>query len=290
MKTSFEKSISAVITTILALITLGLSAQEKSEPEAIPDSVTVKAKESKHSLYANAGIGYNMLYMGTSLSQDKPYFSGGLIYGFGEELFLSVSGYHLNAYDAGVAFSTYSIIYSHTFNSWFDISLSASRYQVNKNLTDTLFTSFIYGDLTLGFDWNLLYTKISAGGLFSESSTAYFQFRNSRFFKTPDFLKGKAYLSFDPYVNLLFGMLTETSDGTVVSPPFHKGKSGSGSSSTTSTKFSLMEVDLGIPISFNIGKFTLDAEPGYAFPLYTDPSSGNTSGFTFNIGLYFRII
>jgi|WetSurMetagenome_2_1015567.scaffolds.fasta_scaffold00021_47 hypothetical protein len=290
MKTSFEKSISALITIILAFITLELSAHENQEPGAIPDSVTVKAKESKHSLYANAGLGYNMLYMGTSLSQDKPYFSGGVIYGFREELFLSVSGYHLNAYDAGVAFSTYSLIYSHTFNSWFDISLSASRYQVNKNLTDTLFTSFYYGDITLGFDWNLLYTKISAGGLFSESSAAYFQLRNSRFFKTSDFINGKAYLSFDPYVNLLFGVLTETSDGTVVSPPFHKGKSGGGSSSTTSTKFSLIEVDLGIPISFNIGKFTIDAEPGYAYPLYTDTSSGNTSGFTFNIGLYFRIL
>lgn len=267
-----------------------LSAQQDVKTLSGNDSSTVENSESKHSLYATTGIGYNMIYMGTSLSQDKPYYSGGLIYGFKNELFLSASAFHLNAYDPFISFSTFALSYSHTFNSWFDISLSASRYQVNKTLADTLFTSFLYGDLTLGFDWKLLYTKISAGGLFSEASGVYFQLRNSRFFETPQIFNDKANFSFDPYVNLLFGTMTETKDGTlVVTPPFGRGNPGGGSSSETSTRFSLMEIDLGLPVSFNIGKFTFDAEPGYAIPLYSDPSAVNTSGFVFTMGIYFKI-
>jgi hypothetical protein len=214
--------ISFLIFTII-LSTSEISAQTDLKTDSVPDANT-GTTDSKHSIYASAGIGYNMVYMGTSLSQDKPYYSGGLIYGFNNELFASASTFHLDAYDPFLSFSTFSLIYNHTFNSWFDIALSASRYQVNKELTDTLFSSFFYVDATLGFDWKILYTKISAGTILAESSSLYCQLRNSRYFETPSFMSGKAYFSFDPYVNMLFGTLTETKDGTtVITPPF-RGK------------------------------------------------------------------
>lgn len=108
-----------------------------------------------------------------------------------------------------MAFYIGSLNYSHVINNWFDISAGVYRYQVDQSLTDTLFSSFTYGDLTLGFDWKLLYSKISAGGLFAEENQAYFQLRNSRYFQTPEFFKGKANISLDPYANLLFGTVTE---------------------------------------------------------------------------------
>lgn len=275
--------------TFIFISTLVISAQTDLKPDSVPDA-NAGTTESKHSLFASAGLGYNMVYMGTSLSQDKPYYSGGLIYGFNNDLFASASTFHLDAYDPFLAFSTFSLIYNHTFNSWFDIALSASRYQVNKTLTDTLFSSFFYVDAALGFDWKILYTKISAGTILSESSSLYIQLRNSRYFETPSFMNGKAYFSFDPYVNMLFGTLTETKDGsTVVTPPFRGGKKGGGNSAETTTKFSLMEIDLGIPISFNIGRFTIDAEPGYLIPLYSDAASGS-DGFLFTMGIYFKIL
>lgn len=278
-----------LISTII-LSTSGISAQSDLKTDSVPDK-NAGNSELKHNIYSTAGLGYNMVYMGTSLSQDKPYYSGGLVYGFRNELFATASTFHLNAYDPFLSFSTFSLTYNHTFNTWFDIALSASRYQVNKVLADTLFSSFFYVDAALGFDWKILYTKISAGSILSESSGLYFQLKNSRYFETPSFLNGKAYFSFDPYVNMLFGMLSETKDGTiVVTPPFRGGKSGSGSSSETTTKFSLMEIDLGIPISFNIGRFTIDAEPGYIIPLYSDASSSNSNGFLFTMGIYFRIL
>ena len=250
---------------------------------------------SAHALYASAGIGNNMVYMGSSISGDKPYYFGSLTYGFKEKLYASVSSVHLAAFDQFLAFNTFSLNYSNTFNSWFDLSAGVSRYQVNSELTDTLFGNFFYGDLTLGFDWKLLYTKLSAGGVFSESSGLYLQLRNSRYFETPQFFNEKANISFDPYVNMLFGTLTETttSSGTTIGisqPCSAKKTSGKNPSGTTVTEFfSLMEVNLGIPVAFNMGRVTIEADPGFIFPLYSDTDPLNPKGFSFLLSCYVKI-
>jgi len=286
-----------IMTGMLAvLFPVSLNAQEDTQSVLqVREKEFVEEPVSPHSLYTGIGLGNNMVYMGSSISQDKPYYYGSLTYGFKDKLYASVSSFHLAAYNQFLAFNTFSLNYSQTFNSWFDMSISLSRYQVNNQLTDTLFNSFIYGDLTFGFDWRILYSKLSAGGIFSESSGAYFQLRNSRYFETPLFFKGKANISFDPYVNMLFGTLTETttSSGTVtgVTQPFNSKKTSGRSSSGTTTReyFSLMEVDLGIPVAFTIGKVTIEAEPGFILPLYSETDPNNPKGFSFLLSCYLRI-
>jgi len=235
-----------------------------------------------------------MVYMGTSISQDKPVFTGSLTYGLKDKLYASVSTYHLSAFDPFLAFHTFSLSYNQAINDWLDISLGVSRYQVASSLTDTLFKSFTYGNFALGFDWKILYTNISVGGIFSEGSSAYMQLRNSRYFQTPEFSKGKAFFSFDPCINMLFGSLTRTvtSEGTTIgiSQPFSSKGSGRNSSQATSTFFGIMEVDLGIPVAFNAGKFTIEAEPGYILPFYSDTEIFNPKGFLFLLNFYFRIL
>jgi len=265
-----------------------LSVTQDQYPENTGETV------STHSFYTGAGLGNNMVYMGSSISQDKPYYYGNLTYGFKDKLYASVTSFHLAAYEPFLSFNTFSLNYSQTFNSWFDISLGLSRYQVNKQLADTLFNSFVYGDATFGFDWRILYTKLSAGGIFSESSGIYFQVRNSRYFETPPFFNGKAYISFDPNINMLFGTLTETTtaDGTVtgVTQPFNSKKSsGRNSSETTRDYFSLMEVDLDFPVAFNYSNLTIEVEAGYILPLYSDTDPMNPKGFSFLLSCYFRI-
>lgn len=281
---------------ILFLLSSTINAQENlTLPQQKQDSA-VKAKDtSQHSLYTSIGYGNNMVYMGTSISQDKPFYFGTLTYGYNNEFYASVSTYHLSAFDPLLAFNTFSLSYNHDFNSWLDISLGISRYQVASELTDTLFNNFFYGDLAIGFDWNILYTNLSVGGIFSESSSAYFQLRNSRYFQTQRFNNGKAYFSFDPYLNMLFGTLTKTvtADGTTIgiSPPFGTGRSsvGGNPSGTTTKIFSLMEIDLGLPVGFTIGKLTVEAEPGYVIPLYSETDILNPQGFTLLLNCYFRI-
>jgi len=282
---------------MLVISFINASAQENSAAVSRKLNVTSpNKKESPHSLYTGIGFSNNMIYMGSNISLDKPVYSGSITYGYKNMLFASVSLNHLTAFDPLLAFSTFSLSYNHDFNSWFDISLSVSRYQVNSELTDTLFNNFFYGNLALGFDWKILYTNLSVGGIFSEASNAYFQLKNSRYFETPKFMKNKAYFSFDPYVNLLFGTLTKTTttDGTSigVSPPFKTGRSsggGGGSSGTTLTFFSLMEVDLGIPVAFNTCKLTIEAEPGYILPSYSDTGVQSPKGFTLFLNIYYKI-
>jgi hypothetical protein len=281
------KNIRIVTAILLILVIAGsdsLNAQEE-EPQT-------------HTLYGSTGFGTNMAYMGSLISGDKPYYYGGLFYGFKEKIYASVSTFHLAAFDQFLAFNTFALSYSRTVSSWFDFSAGVSRYQVNNELTDTLFSSFFYGDLTLGFDWKILYTKISTGGVFAESSGLYLQMRNSRYFQTPQLFNGKAYFSFDPYFNMLFGTLTETTTSTgttvgVIQPFSPKKTSGRGSSGTTTTTrefFSLMEVDLGMTVAFIMGRVTIEADPGFILPLYSETDPLNPKGFCFLLSCYVKIL
>jgi len=289
-----------------------------------PDTVSSSVKKDRHTLYSAAGYGSNMIYLGSTISQDNPYSFAALSYSYKSSLNLTVSAIHLANYDPYVAFYTGSLGYSHTFNSWFDISVSASRYQVAPRLREILFNNFWYGDLTLGVDWKILYTKLSAGWLFTSESNMYYQVRNSRYFATYSFFRKKAWISFDPYVNILFGTLStiESNTDTVktVTYPFYQSGSGtgagsgngngngSGSGSGTSTtptspvtttqtvttsvlskKFGIMEIDMGIPVAFNTDRFIIEAEPGYVLPMFDETYFPGTKGFVFMINCYIKI-
>lgn len=290
------KYILKVIFFSLCLLPLYISAQTGNKSLQISDTLKTKSKGSSHALYAGAGYGSNMICLGSTISQDQPYSYGSLSYGFRNELYATVSAVHLSELTPYMAFYIGSLNYGHAFNKWFDISAGVYRYQVIPSLSDTLFSSFTYCDLTLGFDWKIIYTKISASGLFSEENQAYFQFRNSKYFQTQEFLKGKANISFDPYVNLLFGTLvdveTSTETNVVVSSPGRKWKNkkqGTTTYTSYSKRFGLMEADFGIPIAFNTDFMTVEVEPSYIIPFYDDTYFSGTKGFIFQVSLFFRI-
>lgn len=284
----------------LCLITLNMQAQTASNSFQASDTSKTLSKGSSHTIYSGGGYGSNMIYLGSTISQDHPYGYGSVSYGFKSEFFASVSAVHLSGLNPFISFYIGSLSYSHTFNKWFDISAGVYRYQVDPLLTDTLFSSFTYGNVTLGFDWNILYTKISAGGLFSDNSQAYYQITNSRYFQTPEFFRGKANFSFDPYFNLLLGTITEVESTTEISfyyslsSPQRKWRNnGQGSSTNTtytySDRFGLLEIDLGIPVAFNTDFMTIEAEPSYVIPLYDDTYYPGVKGFIFQLSLLFRI-
>src|SRR4030042_7052509 len=221
----------SVLVCGLSMILLPLNALSQSDTATAVNPVDTSI--SPHSFYASLGYGSNMIYLGSTISQNQSYGYGSLVYGFKDALYASFSAVHLAELDPFMAFYIGSLSYNHTFNSWFDISAGIYRYQFAPSLADTLFNSFFYGDLTLGFDWKILYTKVSAGSIFSEGSQGYLQVTNSRYLQTPAFGKKKAYFSFNPYLNILFGSLTriETSTDTIitVSSPILKNVSGTGS-------------------------------------------------------------
>lgn len=251
-----------------------------------------------HALYGGIGYGSNMIYLGSTISQNSSFAYSSLVYGYKNEFFVSLSTMHLDGFKPFFPLNTGSLSYSHTFNSWFDISAGIYGYYVNPSLRDSLFDNFIYADLTLGVDWRLLYSKISLGGLKMDQSQFYFQVRNSRYFQTPDILNGKATLSFDPYVNLIWGNITtaetvNNSDTTVsILPPFGQGKPGNQTSSETvyTNDFRLMEIDFGLPISINFDFMSVEVEAGYVLPLSSDPYYQSSKGFLFLVSAFMKIL
>ena len=261
------------------------------------DTAGTTDKSSVHSFYAGTGYGSNMLYLGTTMSQDNGFGYASAAYGFMDKLYLTATGYTIGNFTPFTAFYSLGVNFSHTFNSWFDISTTASRYNVAASLRDTLFSNFTYTDATLGFDWRILYSKLSVGGLFADGGQFYLQTRHSRYFETPSFAGDRAFFSFDPYVNILFGnMITvEATDNTTESSvlpgnkPWQRNRGNIPAGSTYSEKFGLMEIDLGLPVAFSYDFLTVEIEPGYVIPLYSETGSSGTRGFLLLTSIFFRI-
>jgi len=271
------------------------------------DTLKVASEGSRHALYTGIGYGSNMVYMGSTISHNQPFGYSALSYGFNNEFYATVAAIHLSYSDPLVTFYTGSLNYNHAFNSWFDISAGVYRYQVHLSLADTLLRNFTYGDLTLGIDWRLIYSKISVGTLLSDENQTYLQIRNSRYFKTPEFSRKKFYISFDPYINLLLGprYKVESTAETYLAPSPTYQNPGSNSqnitskSSTTGTSiptyttysrdFGFREIDFSLPVTFNSDRLYLEVEPSYVLPLYKDSYIAVPKGFVFIISCFFRI-
>jgi len=238
-----------------------------------------------------------MIYLGSTISENQPYLYGNLTYGFKNKLYASITPVHLTGLNTFFPFYIGALNYSKTINSWFDIALGAYRYQVPVSLADTLFSSFTYGDLTLGFDWKILYSKITMGGLISEENQVYLQFRNSRYFETAYFMKGKANISFDPYANLLFGTLFEvqTSEETTIiaSTPGRQWRRYTNPGTTGNIsyvrKIGALAADFGIPVSFNTNKVVIEAELNYTLPLSGKQKDSSPKGFVFLLSAFLKI-
>ena len=265
----------------------------------LPDSLNNNRSDTasgvfRHALYTGAGYGSNMIYLGSTVSGNKPFGYAALTYGYNNEFFAGVSALKLFDKDPGNAFYSGTLGYSHVFNSWFDVSTSVSGYMFSRTTGDSLFSDFIYGDLTLGFDWKLIYSKISLGALITDETNPYMQLRNSRFFETGKFLNDKATISFDPYFNLIFGNLIEskTTYGTNVKKPGfgkHNPNKPLFLYNSYSSTFKLQEIDFGVPAALNFEKLTVEAETSYIFPAYDDSEFPGPKGFVFLLSAYFRI-
>jgi hypothetical protein len=294
MRKSISLKLGITCGILLQVFNTVVSAQQINEQTSLSDTATAAGKGSVHALYAGTGYGSNMIYMGTTMSQDHSFGYASVSYGFKDKLYLTATGYTINDFSPFMAFNSLGISFAHTFNSWFDISTGLSRYNVAASLRDTLFSNFTYADATLGFDWRILYSKISLGGLFADGGQFYLQTRHSRYFETPSFAGDKAFFSFDPYVNIIFGKMvsitTASGTTTTVSPGYKPwGNSSQGSTGSYTETFGPMEIDFGVPIAFSYDFFTIEAEPGYVLPLYSETGTTGMKGFLFMVSAFFRI-
>jgi hypothetical protein len=304
-----SQSLSRIKLYSILMLIIPLNSYSQTDTLSLQKTDTLKtvSKGSRHALYTGIGYGSNMIYMGSTISHNQPFGYSALSYGFNNEFYATFSAIHLSNVEPFAAFYTGSLNYNHVFNSWFDISVGAYRYQVPASLADTLLNNFTYGDLTLGIDWRLIYSKISVGTLLSDESQTFFQIKNSRYFQTPEFSRKKLYISFDPYINLLLGPRYKAEYTTEIylsgSPTYQNlGSSSQNTINKTSTNgtaipinttysrdFGFKEIDFGLPVSLNSDRIAVEAEASYVLPLYNDYYFPGPKGFVFIISCFFRI-
>jgi hypothetical protein len=249
-----------------------------------------------HSLYASVGSGSNMIFLGSTISRDQPFYSTAVTYGYKNSFYASASASHIIGVNPLIAYYSLSLNYSHVFNSWFDISSSVAGNMTAESLQESLFSDFAFINLTTGFDWKLIYTKLSFGELISNNHQGYLQIRNSRYFATPQFFNGKGQISFDPNINVLFGDIIKIETTTGITRfgsaiPFHHFRKIPNSTiESYSYKFGLMDYEFSLPVTFSYDNFSIEAEPSYILPSYSNSVYHPPKGFTFFVNAYFRIL
>ena len=248
-----------------------------------------------HSLFSGIGSGSNMIFLGSTISKDKPFYSAALTYGYRNSLYVSASASHLTGISPYMAFYTLSINYNHAFNSWLDISSSIAGYKTPESLHEKLFSDFAFLNLTAGLDWKLLYTKLSFGGIISDYRRGYIQIRNSRYFETPEFFNGKGQITFDPNVNMLFGDIVKIKTVTGIkygsTAPFrHFRRIATSTTDSYSYVFGVMDFEFSLPVTFNYDKFSLEPELNYILPAQSNSDYPAPKGFTFFLNAFFRIL
>jgi hypothetical protein len=222
-------------------------------------------------------------------------YSGAITYGYRNSLYISASASHLAKTEPWLAFYSISANYSHTFNSWFDIASDIAVYMTHKSLQDTLFSNFGFLSFTAGFDWKLLYTRISVDGILSDVTKGYIEVANSRYFQTPEFFRGNAFISFNPDISILSGEIIKVETVTGVkkyglSPPFrHYKKNPVNPTDTYTSRFGLIDFEFSFPVTFNYKNVSIEAEPCYILPAYKNPGYPAPKGFSVYLSAYVRI-
>lgn len=269
-------------------VLLFISYEKVLGQELTTDSVTVNKAGSKHALYAGVGFGSNMLFSGVSLSGNQPYLSTDLLYSYNKNWMVSAIFYNLPGVDPALAFYDLSIAYRKTFNSHLDAGITLSRYSTASSLQDQYFGNFTYLSVSAGLDWRILYTKAVFSTMLEQDGASYLQIKNSHYFSTPDFFKGKAFFSFDPSVNMVFGDRYQTDEITT--------QVGGGNNQTPvnstlyKSSFGLLDMEFSIPVALNIGRATFEMEPLYYLPIHKDPDFPANKGMFFFLNLYFKIL
>lgn len=255
----------------------------------------VSNKNDAHQLFAGTGYGSNLIYYGTSISENQPYFSSELIYAWIGGLWAGAGFFHLPGEQPFVSFVDLSAGYSYVFSKVFDAGLAISQYHSSQSLDTTLFQNFTFLSANLGIDLKFLYSKITPGWLIADERNFYLLWDNSYYFNTPDLGPKGSFFSFNPTFSLMFGSYAYLSyfyyryggGGGGGQGPGHGGQ---GKALVEEHEnFRLLDMQFSIPVAFYSGRFSLEAEPAYFINFIDDDNGDSSKRFFFTLGVYYKI-
>src|SRR5512140_2904267 len=90
-------SFQSMVLILMCVEAMGQGGAKKTGVDS--DTSAEGSAVSPHSLFAGAGYGSNMIWLGSTISKSRPYGYGALTYGFRNEFYASFSSVHLSTVD-----------------------------------------------------------------------------------------------------------------------------------------------------------------------------------------------
>ncbi len=260
---------------------------------------TSATHKQAHTFYTGAGYGSNLIYYGTSVSGNQPYYSAELLYSWKGGIWAGAGFFHLPGNQPFFSFVDFSAGYNYVFNKVFDAGFSISQYFGGQSLDTTFYSSYTFLSANLGIDWVLAYTSVSPGWMLAEENSFYLLVDNSHFFRTPTLGKKGNYFSFNPGVSLMFGsyawltQIRRQGSGGGGGGGQGPGPGGTKSFYYTTTElredFRLLDLQIGLPMAFNTKRLSLEFEPAYFFNFIEDENGEKSGQFFFTAGIFLKI-
>jgi hypothetical protein len=248
-------------------------------------------------LSASLGYGSNLAFYGRIQPVNYPYLTTELLYTSKFGVWASVVVSNLLPTSTLVDETNLVVGWDGDLTKRLDASISYSRFFFPPN--SPLIKSSVNNSIEsyLGYDWGYLYSRLNADFLFGpDSRDGFVQLDNSRYFSLKRL--GKGVLSTEPKVSALAG--TQNFDAVSVVQQLQRGNStksiGKGktknhqiTTTTYSTRFSVLAYELQLPLSYTIGKVTGQATYRYLIPvnLVDDEESVASSFFTATLQVTF---
>ncbi|GAB3590179.1 hypothetical protein [Hymenobacter daeguensis] len=239
---------------------LGAGAHRAAAAPAPAD--TTDADVPKRSFSAALGYGSNSTYFGRSQAVAFPYLTADFTYTAKNGLYASVGLYNLLNTPTALDETDLSVGWDHDFGQTLDVSVSYARFffPTNSQLVKSNVNNAV--DAALGQDWGAVYSRLSATYLFGKSTSkgdAFLTLENSRSFEIPHVLGADNYLTIEPLVSVAAG--TQSFAEAALD------KRHGTSKVRNVRRFSVVDYEFSVPVSYTVGKLELAAGWRYVVPV-----------------------
>lgn len=220
----------------------------------------------KRSFAAALSYGSNSTYFGRSQAVAFPYAAATLTYSAKSGLYGSVEFYNLLNTTTALDETDLTVGWAHDLGKTADVALSYSHFvfPANSELVKASVSNAF--DAGLGQDWGVFYSRLSATYLFGSAAgrgDGFLILENSRSFETKHGFGQHDYFAVEPVVSVAAG--TQSFAETALTKR-NKGK-GNVPLVRNMRRFGLVDYELGVPVSYYVGKLELSAGWRYVVPV-----------------------
>ena len=269
-----------LLKSLLLIVFLSCNVYAQIKKEVIKDTIKKVIKDSvTEKSYFKFSSSYltNYIYNGRKDTITSPYITSSIGYFNKSGFNTSFSSYYLNAaHEHRFDFFSFDMNYKHTFNDNFSGSLVASRTFYNKSSNSL--SSNIRGDFgaNVDYDFGFIELFVESSAVFSQKTDfdLYLELEHEfsvingddEFKITPTFDINFSTLNYyEGYLNKKIGKKKLTNVESIVS--------------VNNNKFTLMDYEFSLPMSYETNQFVFFVTPTYAIPkntIYTTTTTTTT--------------